>query len=155
MMMLDHHIEYSQQLPNTGCERHFLGLAGPTKTLEKSRITELYRMATNAAMYRAARTCPRSPHALRFPRVPLPRLKGAAPTKAAISPRVRALGSGSPEGHGQDRSHSRIALGQLVSVSPHERGAYEVSQIRVRILLQPADVLLSFRRPGVLEVPRL
>ena len=35
MMMLDHHIEYSQQLPHTGCERHFLGLGGPTKTLVK------------------------------------------------------------------------------------------------------------------------
>ncbi len=102
MMMLDHHIEYSQQLPHTGCEHHFLGLGGPTKTLLKVPDHRMYRMATNAAMYRATRTCPRSPHALRFPRVPLPRLKGAAPTKAAISPRVRALSSGRPEGQGQD-----------------------------------------------------
>ena len=59
-------------------------------------MTELKRVATRVAMYRAARTDALPPQTERLPRkAPLSRLMGATPTSAAICLRSRAPNSGS------------------------------------------------------------
>ena len=102
--MLDHDVEYGEQLAHAGGEGHFLGFAGLTQALVE--VTPgLYLVATKAAMYRAARTCLRPPHTVRFPlRAPLSRLKGATPTSAAISPRFNAPSSGRSDKRVMDRT---------------------------------------------------
>ena len=58
-------------------------------------MTGLWRLATNAPMYKAARTRARPPQTVRLPlRVPLSRLKGATPTRAAICRRSSVPSSG-------------------------------------------------------------
>ena len=59
----------------------------------------LKRLAVSAPMYRAARTRARPPQTVRLPRrVPLSRLKGATPTRAAICRRSSVPNSGRQAG---------------------------------------------------------
>ena len=73
----------------------FLGFPAASSRWWKSRMTGLKRLATNALMYRGARTRARPPQTVRLPRrVPLSRLKGATLTRAATCRRSSVPSSG-------------------------------------------------------------
>ena len=65
------------------------------ENLKAINVISLYRTATSVLMYKAARTWARPPHVVRVPRrVPLSRLNGATPTRAAMRWRLKAPNSG-------------------------------------------------------------
>src|SRR5262249_39893861 len=104
-------------------------------------MSGLRRLATNAAMYKTARTGARPPQMVRLPaHVPLSRFNGATPTRAAISWRLSRPSSG--------RSASRVVAttgptpGTLVSNcwSSRQTGLRLICSARVR------SMLFSWRR---------
>jgi hypothetical protein len=94
-VMLEHGIEEDKQLAHASGEGYLLGLASCHETRIEGWIGGLCLLATNALMQRAARMQERPPQTVRFPRrVPLSRLKGATPIRAAICLRSRVPNSG-------------------------------------------------------------
>ena len=102
-------------------------------------------------MYSAARTVALPPQQLRLPRrVPLSRLRGATPTKAAICWRVRAPVSGSSAKRVRERTGPTPGtLCSRLSVSRQDmalvQGPPQVLIQRPQLLLQPLDVGLETR----------
>ena len=93
--MPEHGVEDHQQLAHAGCEGHLLRLARGQEPLVEVLMTGLQRVAVNAPMYREVRTLARPPQTVRLPLiVPLSRLKGATPTRAAICLRFSVPSSG-------------------------------------------------------------
>ena len=103
-------------------------------------MTGLWRLATNAPMYRTARTRARPPQTVRFPRrVPLSRLKGATPTKAAICRRSRVLQSHDKVSDAEAKARAdfdirwKVALGIEVEGRPFAKSTLQV--FRAQLIL--------------------
>ena len=91
-----------EELAQAGDERDLGRLAGGDEALVKGLEVGVRRVAVSAAMESARRTWARPPQQRRRPRrVPLSRLNGATPTRAAICWREQAPSSG--------KSASRVA----------------------------------------------
>ena len=111
-------------------------------------------LATNAPMYRAARTRARPPQTVRLPRsVPLSRLKGATPTRAAISRRSNVPSSGrwARTGEGETFPDSGNTAQQVILLSPYGTLTESLTQALVQIvqlLLEPCNVSLDAGTDG-------
>ena len=85
--MLEHGVEYDQQLSEAGGESHLFRLPRSTEALvevAKDRVVPDSHQRSH--IQGSAQWVLAQPHTVRFPRrVPLSRLKGATPTRAATS----------------------------------------------------------------------
>src|SRR4051794_5000966 len=116
-----HGVERHHQLAHAGRERELGGLPRPTQPLVEGRDRRVGapRAAATAAMYRQARRVALPPPTVRLPRIlPLSRLNGATPTRAAAWRRVSEPSSGSSASRvraltgptpGTERSSSSLA----------------------------------------------
>ena len=113
-------------------------------------MTGLHRLATNAPMYRTARTRARPPQTVRLPRrVPLSRLKGATPTRAAVQrAQLRQVGQ---EGERELLSNAGDGAQEVVLLPPHWTLAQSLPQPLVQVVqlpLKPCNVSLNAGTDG-------
>ena len=148
-IMLDHDVEYGEQLAHAGGEGHLLGFAGLTQALVE--VTQDW-IVSGGHQSRHVQGCPHlpapSPHRAFSPQRAAVPVEGRHTYQCGDLTTVQRpqFGQVGQEGHGQNRPHARSATEQLVFVSPHGRGAHEVFHIPVQVLqtlFQPANVLLD------------
>ena len=101
----DHEIEYGEELAHAGGQGQFLGFACGAKTLVEGSEDRIEPGGHQGSHVQGSPYLTRPPHTLRFPlMVPLSRLKGATPTRAAISARFKVPSSGRSDKRVMDRT---------------------------------------------------